>query len=120
MNFRARWRQRWTSAWRNAATRRSALDSDDRFDARAEEPLAHPDEAFRHVDREEAGVPRALAAIEVVGAKRLADLARSLDGRVHDRDVRTHDLRDERLQQRVVRAAEDERVDSAPGQAREI
>src|SRR5689334_12979134 len=98
----------------------SALDAHRGLDPRPEEAPADPHEAVRHVRDEEARRAGAAASREIVPLEQRADFPRGLLGRVDETDAVAHHVGDDRLQQRVVRAAEDERVDPALAERREV
>src|SRR5579884_2867817 len=101
-------------------SRASALDAHRRVDARAEEARAHADEALGRVGDEEAGAARPRRAGHPVLGELCGDLPGGLLGRVHERHAVAHHRGDDRPQQRVVRAAENEGVDAAVAEAREV
>src|SRR5204863_306805 len=61
-----------------------------------------------------------LAREQPSGLELPRDDLRGLLGGVHERDVRTHDTREQRLQQRVVRAAEYQRFDAGTPQRLQV
>src|SRR5262249_42398672 len=96
-----------------------ASDADRRLDARAEETLPDAHEAVGRIGDEEARRARPAPARRAGRLQLGDDLAGRLLRRIDQRDRGAHDLGDERLQQRIVGAAQDERVDAAAREARQ-
>src|SRR5206468_1159835 len=86
----------------------------------AEEAPADLDEAVGDVGDEETRAAAAPPPQQAGSLEGLAHLARRLFGRIDERDRVAEKLADCGLQKRIVRAAEDQRVDAAPAKASEI
>ena len=91
----------------------ASVDALDLADRQLEEARAHLAELLRVAGRQEAvGALAGLVVLDPLARERLGHLARRLLGGEDERHVAAEDALEDRADQRVVRAAEDDGVDA--------